>query len=301
LLRVTPSISVLTNLEEEHVDTYPDFEIARLTVRTYLEGTRPQGAVVYWQDDPVLDDLVRSERSRAIAFGFSDRADVQAVNLDPRLAGTTFDLRVGPAWFHKVFLPVPGRHNVQNLLAAVAALVGLSLDVRLGLDAVGGLATPARRLELLYRGGERLVVSDYAHHPTEVRAAVDSLRLFHLPLTLVFQPHRFSRFAHFWPRFADVLSGADRVVVTDVYGAGEPRPQDHDCRVLTHAISEHGCRNVHFVPRAELEHFLTEQRWTGVVAFLGAGDIADVAHGVAKEWSGRGDLHADSPSASVEA
>lgn len=301
LLAVTPSVSVLTNLEEEHVDTYPDLDVARGTVRAYLDGTRPPGAVVYWQDDPVLEELVRSYRGRSVAFGFSDRADVQAANLDIQLKGTTFDLRVGPAWFHKVFLPVAGRHNVQNLLAAVTALEALGLDLARGLAAVAGLATPARRLELLYRDCERLIVSDYAHHPTEVRAALESLRLFKLPLTLVFQPHRFSRLARFWPGFADQLSRADRVVVTDVYGAGEPRPVDHDCLVLAHAISQRGCRDVQFVPRHELEQYLLRQGWTGVVAFLGAGDIADIAHAVVGGWSERGERHADSASASVEA
>ena len=275
-LLLEPSVAVVTNVEPDHVDYWQSEEALRDAFRRFLAATRSGGTAVVPAAQP---DVVAWAREPARAVTFGDGGDVAARDLEFAPGEAAFDLEL-EGERHPVRLRVPGAHNVANALAAAAAArsVGLApAEVARGLGEFRGVE---RRWQVRGTAGGVTVVDDYAHHPTEVRATLGAAR----PgpwerVVAVFQPHRYSRTRAFAAEFGPSFAGADRVVVTDVYGAGEePVPgvtgklvADAVCRALPG-------RPVAYLPhRDELVAYLAATARPGdAVLTLGAGDVTAV-------------------------
>lgn len=273
-----PNYAIVTNLEEDHMDHYPSLEDLKSSFRRFLSHTRNPGLVVYSDDDSVLKELVLESRRPQINFGFSPSADFSARNIQLAEYGSEFDLYEYGFFSARVKLSVPGMHNIANALAAISVLLQLGLDLDSFHPHLLKFRGARRRLEMKWSSKECTVIDDYAHHPTEVRASIHALKRLGKPLTVVFQPHRFSRTRYFFKQFGQAFGEADEVILTDIYGAGEANTENITVQCIYDEAIASGHPLVRILEKHKiLEYLLNPSHRSGVVAFLGAGDIGELA------------------------
>jgi UDP-N-acetylmuramate--alanine ligase len=290
-LKLSPTIAVVTNIDCEHMDTYGSFE---RIVDAFVEfaGKVPfYGAVIACADDVSVYAMLRQIARRTITYGFAEQAHVRGETpiADGRSARchVRFDIRglPGGTGQGELALRVPGRHNLQNALAAVA--VGLELGIPFDriADALGEFAGAERRYQL--RGASRgvTVVDDYGHHPAELRAALQAARDGQPSrLIAVFQPHRYSRTRDLREDFGPALAVADVVVLTDIYAAGEEPIAGVTLETLAASV-RNDARDVHVVPAlADVAPFVASLARPGdLILTLGAGSIGSVGDWILAE------------------
>jgi UDP-N-acetylmuramate--alanine ligase len=287
-----PKIAIVTNIENDHLSS--DDELPQL-VRAFDEflGKLPEdGAAIVGVDDPLAASLVeRERRAKTVTFGFGPRAEVRASNVRAQGLGTSFDAIVGGVCLGTIELNVPGAINVQNALAAIATARQLEIPftrIAEGLNAFRGVR---RRFDILVRSERMVLVDDYAHHPTAVRATIAAARQYHRGAVFVaFQPHRYSRTAYLAKDFADALRGADRVYLAPVYAASEPPIPGVSERSIGEPLAAQGTP-VSYVARVDdlEERLLAEAPRGALILMLGAGNITDVAARLAQRANA--DIH----------
>jgi UDP-N-acetylmuramate--alanine ligase len=276
-LLLAPHIGVITNVELDHVDRWGSLDELYDAFRAFIDNIDVDGSVVVPAADAVLAGLAASSGRRVVTF--DDGGDVRAEDLVLRPQGAQFRLAYSGA-HGEVSLRVPGRHNVSNSLAAAAACLAAGVDVSAAAAGLSAYRGVERRLQMRGRSEGVTVIDDYAHHPTEIRATLAAVR----PgpwgrVVAVFQPHRYSRTAALASGFGASFEDADRVVVTDVYGAGEQPVPGVTGKLVCDAVCTHvPGRPVAYLPhRADLIEYLTASTRPGdVVLTLGAGDITNV-------------------------
>jgi len=276
-LKLTPTIAVVTNIDREHLDTYRDLADVQEAFLGFVNKVPFYGVAVLCLDDaPVQDILPRVER-RVLTYGLSPQARVSARDLEIGPSGSTYTATLDGEALGTVTLSVPGSHNVANSLAAVA--VGLDLGVpfdaiRGGLESFTGVD---RRFQVRGEAGGVLVIDDYGHHPTEIRATLDALRRRAGPrrIVVLFQPHRFTRTQALWDDFCKAFHQADVLLLTDIYPASEEPIPGITAESLARAIAGRGHRSVAWAGdlRAATERLAAEVREGDVVLTLGAGSV----------------------------
>lgn len=289
-LTLDPSLAVVSSIEPEHLDTYGDLEGLVEAFRTFAERAVGRDGVLFGADDQGARRLGGRLGERAAGYGFSEGAAFRVRRLDD--PEETSSLGSGdPAqkgllsWDDGELafrLGTPGRHNLQNAAGALAAVLRLGADPGRLDDALAGFRGVDRRLQELYRGADVVVVDDYAHHPTEVKAAVSAVREHHPGhrVWAVFQPHLFSRTRLLHPGFADALEGADHGLVLPIYPAREePIPG-----VTSSLIVDEAGASVELVERDAALDRLEDSPTEGpaVWLFMGAGDVTELAHEAAQ-------------------
>ena len=272
-----PNYSIITNLEPEHLDHYATWENLIQSFRRFLSQVKDPGLVSFWGDDPVLKTLVQESGKPHVSFGFSEECLYSAQNIRYQ-PSTEFDLYESGFFSKTLKLSVPGRHNIANALAALSILLHLGFD----LDAVGAaLATfkgTRRRMEMKCKTPQFLVLDDYAHHPTEVKAVLRALRESGKYVRVIFQPHRYSRTRNHYREFAHAFDDAQEVVLTDIYSAGEANPGGVGVELIYHEVLNAGHSHVSVVRKEQIIPFLMEHPLQeGVMIFMGAGDIGEIA------------------------
>jgi UDP-N-acetylmuramate--alanine ligase len=276
-LRLTPSVAVITSIEEDHLDIYEDLDDIKAAFTQYANSVPFFGAAVLCLDDPNVQAIVGDIERRVITYGTTRQAEVRAENIRRNGLQTRFDVMKRDERLGEIELQVPGLHNVRNALAAVA--VGLELEiefdkVRSGMQQFTGVR---RRFEKVGETNDIVVIDDYAHHPTEIRATIDAASQGYPDrrIVAVFQPHLYSRTRDFLDEFARSFFNTDQLVLTDIYGSREEPIEGISGQVLADRVEQFGHRAVQYVPdKTELPERLRE--WTApgdVVLMLGAGDI----------------------------
>lgn len=291
-LRYHPEIAVLTNAEPEHLDHYQgDFANVVDAYRRFLSGAT--GLVLTCKDAPLLGEIARSARVRAITYGLSQGSDIRALRVRARQGGGhRFTVRAHGVDLGRMDLHVPGLHNVRNALAAVG--VGLELGVPFETIAASlkRFRNAARRFEETGYGGGIRVVSDYAHHPTEISAVIEAAsELRPQRLIAVFQPQRFQRTKLLFDQFAAAFLGADVTLLLDIYSPpGEEPISGIDSGRLAGAMRAAGSTEVHHVPGLEdaAEWLRGEIQPGDLVLVMGAGDIYRLAAELGGEVSRTG-------------
>ena len=282
-LRLTPVIAVVTTIDRDHLDTYRDLgEIADAFV-TFASRVPFFGRVIVCLDDPqVRHVLPRLADRRVVTYGMSPQAELSAVDVEGLSWGSRFTVRsLRAGLLGQIELPIPGRHNVLNALAAV----GVGLSLRIGWDdmaaALAGFKGVHRRFEPMGSWRGAAVVDDYAHHPTEIAATLDAARQTfpRARIHAIFQPHLFSRTRDLALEFGNALLGADRAVVTDVYPSREAPLPGVTGELVVDAARQSGHRNVFYCAHwREVPPVLAAGVAPGdVVLTLGAGDINRLA------------------------
>jgi len=278
-LRFSPLISVITNIDFEHVDYYGTWEKILEAYRVFINRTRPDGLVIACGEDQNLSVLIKESGRKYLRYGFDRGFDFYAANIIRRSCGMDFEC------FHNGFsqgvisLALFGRHNILNALAAVAAGTQLGLSFSAVASALAAYQGVHRRFEWKGQCQDIVVYDDYAHHPTEIRSALEAARLLgRRRLVAVFQPHRYSRTKFLWDKFQEAFGAADFVLVTDIYAASEePIPGVHASDLSRAIARQSGCET-EYCPRMEVAARAAALARDGdLVMTLGAGDIVRVS------------------------
>lgn len=272
-LLLRPTIAVVTNIDSEHLDAYSSMVELEESFRTFINSVPFYGLAALCTDDPRLQKISASYERRQVTFGLGLDAEIRAVDIVPRRNGMSYSVLRKGEKILSLLLPMHGYHMVSNSLGAIAVglELGLSPDhIKEGLESFPGVG---RRLELIeeVRGVE--VMSDYGHHPTEIRATIGALRQSRpeSKIYVVFQPHRYSRTKSCFVDFVGAFRDCDSVYVTDIYSASEDPIEGVTSEILTSALDH---PNKKFI--GEPKNFLTSMpqlKGGDVVLCLGAGSV----------------------------
>jgi UDP-N-acetylmuramate--alanine ligase len=283
-VKLPATIAVLTNMDPEHLDFYGDFDTERLAFQAFVENIPFYGFVAMCIDHPEVHALCgRISDRKLITYGFNPQADVRAENVRVTEAGSHYDViiadrpRGASRTIAGVHLSMPGRHNVQNSLAAFAVARELGVDGGVVREALAGFEGVRRRFTRTGEAGGIVVIDDYAHHPVEIAAALEAAReVAKSGVIAVVQPHRYSRLAHLFDEFCTCFSDADSVLVAPVYPAGETPIPGADRDALVDGLRQHGHRSVAaFDGPEDLAAAVTALVREGdIVVCMGAGSIS---------------------------
>jgi UDP-N-acetylmuramate--alanine ligase len=289
-LRLDGTIAVVTNIDPEHLEHYGSFERVKDAFVEFVENVPFYGLAVLCVDHPEVQNIIGRIRDRRIvSYGFSALADVRADNVAPVPGGSRFDAvilgRDGERrTIEGVFVPIPGRHNVQNALAAIAVALELGIADDAIVNGFERFEGVKRRFTRVGEAEGAIVIDDYAHHPTEIRAVLAAAREgAEGRVIAVMQPHRYSRLEALMADFENAFNDADVVFVTPVYPAGEEPIEGVDSAVLAEGLRAHGHRMVRSV--ADLEELCASLRDLAaegdMIICMGAGDITKWAGALA--------------------
>jgi UDP-N-acetylmuramate--alanine ligase len=278
-LELDPELAVVTSVEPEHLECYDDFADLRASfVRFAGRAACREGALVCADSESALEIGANVGAHRS--YGFAPTADYRVQVVDRRGSGQRCLLE-GPEGGFVFELGTPGDHNAQNACGALAAALLLGVSPEPLGDTLSGFRGVERRLQILTERNGRAVVDDYAHHPTEVLASIAALRASYpgLRLAVVFQPHLYSRTRALAPDFAEALATADVAFVLPVYPAREQPIAGVDSGLIVRGAPDH----VREAGVEEVEAWLEGESAGLVVAFMGAGDVTELAHRAAGE------------------
>ena len=289
-LRLDGTIAVVTNIDPEHLEHYGNFDAVKDAYVEFVENVPFYGLAVMCVDHPEVQGVLSRIRDRRIVtYGTSALADLRAENIVPEAGGSRFDVSVHQAdgerrLIEGIFIPMPGRHNVLNALAAVAVGLEFKLDdstIVRGFERFDGVK---RRFTHAGEIGGATIIDDYAHHPVEIRSVLAAAReSAEERVIAVVQPHRYTRLQALMDDFQNAFNDADVVFVAPVYAAGEEPIEGVDAAALAEGLRAHGHRMVKTVDSAaDLAANLRDLAAEGdVVICMGAGDITKWAAGLA--------------------
>jgi UDP-N-acetylmuramate--alanine ligase len=291
-LRLDGTIAVVTNIDPEHLEHYGTFERVKDAFVEFVENVPFYGLAVLCVDHPEVQNIIGRIRDRRIVtYGFSALADVRADNVAPVPGGSRFDAvilgREGERRTVAIHVPIPGRHNVQNALAAIAVALELGISDDEIVAAFERFEGVKRRFSKVGEVEGAIIIDDYAHHPTEIRAVLAAAREGVSSgagaedgagggrVIAVMQPHRYTRLASLMDEFQNAFNDADVVFVTPVYAAGEEPIEGIDSAALAEGLRAHGHRMVRAVDSLDdLCQNLRDLAAEGdMIICMGAGDI----------------------------
>jgi UDP-N-acetylmuramate--alanine ligase len=302
-LRLDGTIAVVTNIDPEHLDHYGDFDGVKKAFVEFIHNVPFYGAAVLCIDHPEVQAVIGQVRDRkVVTYGFSLQADICGVNVRSNAGGNTFDVIVRQRGLEDrriegVHLPMPGRHNVQNALAAIAVAIEMGCSdevIRTGFARFGGVRRRFTKVGAVdLAGGAVTVIDDYAHHPVEIRAVLAAAREAVAGtegrVIAVAQPHRYTRLKDLMNEFQSCFDDADIACVAPVYPAGEEPIPGVDHAALVAGMKARGHRAAREIagPEALADMLAGEVAPGDLVVCLGAGDITKWAAGLAPAITAR--------------
>ncbi|HLE40214.1 MAG TPA: UDP-N-acetylmuramate--L-alanine ligase [Nitrospirota bacterium] len=275
-LKLSPTIAVVTNIDAEHLDYYKDINEIKDAFLLFINKVPFYGVSILCLDEKHIQALIPFVEKRYLTYGMSSQADYQAkdVSLAPlgsrfRVAHRGRDL----GWFE---LSIPGVHNINNSLAAIAVARELDVDVEIIRTALRGFSGVQRRFQVKGEVNGITVVDDYGHHPTEIRATLAAAKAGSgRRVVAVFQPHRYTRTQHLLDEFFTSFNQADTVIIMDIYAAGEQPIPGVSGRAIYEGVKRHGHKDAAFFADrdAVADHLAGMLKKGDVLITLGAGDV----------------------------
>jgi UDP-N-acetylmuramate--alanine ligase len=270
-------LAVITNIEADHLDIYTDLENVKQAFVDFANKVPFYGAVILCLDDRNVRSIIPEVDRRIISYGLTPQAQIRAVDITMEHFNSTFTVLDNDEELGRITLKAPGKHNVKNALAAVAAGLELNIGwnaIKTGLERFQGIF---RRFQLKTDTDDIMVIDDYAHHPTEVQSTLKAARngWKDQRIIAVFQPHLYSRTQEFYKEFGLSFSDAEVCVITDIYPSREAPIEGVTGKLIADAAKEYGHRQVHYVEdKKALPIRLNELAAPGdVIITMGAGDI----------------------------
>ena len=274
-----PTMAVILNIEEDHLDFFKDLADIRHSFKLFAERVPAQGAIVINGDIENYQEIIEAAKGKVITFGHSRGNDYSAGDIQyDDYAHPSFDLYIGGEKKERLTLGVAGEHNVYNALAAIATAKALGIPDTAIADGLLHFTGTDRRFEKKGELNGITIIDDYAHHPQEIAATLKAAHNYpHKKLWCVFQPHTYTRTKAFLDEFAEALSAADAVVLADIYAARETDTLGISSADIAYRIEKLGTE-VHYFPTfEEIEAFLLKNCSTGdLLITMGAGDIVKV-------------------------
>lgn len=274
-LALQPYISIVTNIENDHLDFYKSFDRIKTAFQQFLQQVDPTGFVLLNGADPCIKEISKELNSRVLYYGEDPSFDYYLQNWEAQGMGSVFEAYHAGAYLGKITLSVPGRHNAWNALAAMAVALELGHPFTTIAASMTRFHGAKRRFQVMGNIGGNTVVDDYAHHPTEIKATIKAARQMDYERVLViFQPHRYTRTKLLAEQFAGAFQEADLVVITDIYSAGE-KPIEGVSGELICRLAQRLGANVIYIPSLEeTESFIQQEiKNHDLIITMGAGDI----------------------------
>lgn len=279
-LKLSPVVEVVTNIDLEHLDYYRDIEHIKSTFLDFIDKIPFYGAAIVCLDDANVADILPSIKKRTITYGLTPQSDIYADDIVWRDGRVYFTVKDAVDIRGRIGIAPPGIHNVYNALAAVC--VGLEYDlsfekIQAGLESYAGVQ---RRMQQKGELAGITIIDDYGHHPTEIRATLEAIKLAwpHKRLVVLFQPHRYSRTKALFKEFQTCFHKADYLVMSDIYAASEEPIPGVTGESLLEATKMHGQRYTRYIGELEkmAEELLPMLQEGDLVLTLGAGNIVRV-------------------------
>ncbi len=276
-LHLSPTITVVTNIDAEHLDYYNDLDHIKTVFLDFINKTPFYGLAILCLDNEPVQSLIPKVEKRYTTYGLTTQADYQAKKIRPEGLKSKFQVTRHKELLGDVTLNLPGLHNIYNALSSIA--VGMELDIpfdeiKTALEQMEGVQ---RRFQIKGSVKEITVVDDYGHHPTEIKVTLDTARQCwpDRRIIVIFQPHRYTRTAALFEDFTRAFYRADSLIVLPIYPAGEPPIPGVNSNVLCEGIKEHGHKDVAFKAETKevLDYLSGKLREGDVVLTLGAGPV----------------------------
>lgn len=278
-LHLKPYYAVITNMEPEHLDHYKNMADIARTFMAFIENVKKSGVIFYNCGDARVSKIVKRSGKKSRSFGFSPDADIYPRDIKMDGFKTEFNCVHKDKILGRIKLNIPGRHNVLNALASV--LVGLEMGIEFSdiADAICRFKGALRRFQLRYDDEGIMLIDDYAHHPTEIRAVLEVCRNWKdRRIVAVFQPHRYTRTKFLAEEFGMCFECADKVILTDIYAASEKPIKGVSIKMIHDSIKRSGKKDVSIVKKGLLARYVKKISKRGdMILILGAGDIIKVA------------------------
>jgi len=296
-LHLQPIIAVLTNIDADHLENYGgDYALLQKSFIEFLQHIPFYGLAVVCIDDKGIRNILDNITKPVLTYGLDYEADIQAQIIKHDANKTWFKVsRKNCTDWLEIELNLPGKHNVQNALAAIAVAHELGVDEVSIINALRNFEGIARRCQLLgeivIENQKVLLIDDYAHHPREIAATLQALKNGWPDhrLILIFQPHRYTRTRDLFEDFTQLLSEVDVLFLLDIYSAGETPIPGADSRSLCRAIRMRGKVDPIFVEHKEDINSLLKGvvKENDIIAVLGAGDVGSIAPALMHQFGGR--------------
>lgn len=276
-LALPPTYSIITNIEMDHSDIYSDIKDMKTSFLKYANSTSKEGFIVLCIDDENIQNIIPEIKSRIISYGFDKKADYQIKLSETQELYSLFKIYYKNELLDIFKLNVIGIHNIKN----AAGVIALSHQLKIPIDKIKNGLTKYkgvnRRFEIKHKINNTIFIDDYAHHPSEIKATLESIRFAYTNkrIIAIFQPHLYSRTRDFYKEFGESLLIADIIVVTDIYPAREKPIKGITSKLIVNIAIKSGHKNVHYIPNKlklekELPSLIKENY---LVISLGAGDI----------------------------
>ena len=299
-LRLDGTLAVVTNIDPEHLDHYGSFDRVKDAFVEFVGNVPFYGAAMLCLDHPEVQAILpRVQDRRIVTYGFSAQADIRGENVQPIPGGNRFDVQIrerdgSTRRIEGIELPMPGRHNVLNAMAAIGVALQMGIDdatIQTGFAKFGGVKRRFTKVgEIAVGGGVATVIDDYGHHPVEIKAVLAAAREGAKGRVIaVVQPHRFTRLHDLMDEFQQAFNDADIVYAAPVYTAGEQPIEGVDSAALVAGLKRRGHRNAATVADATdlATHLAADIQADDMVICLGAGDITKWAAGLASAVAGK--------------
>lgn len=279
-LYFSPDYSIICNIDLEHLDYYQNWKNISAAYQQFFDKTAKDGLIIAYGDDHRLCDLIKQANRPYKTFGFSSEDDVFATNIQMKEFETTFDCVINGVVVGQVKLPIPGRHNIANALSCICLGAELNIPFAAMADSLAAFGGVQRRFETLGVVEDIAVVDDYAHHPTEILATLQTAHEQHVGRVVgIFQPHRYSRLKGLWKEFIDSLKDVDYLIVTDVYAASETPQDGIDSATFVSDLKKISDHPVIYVKKDKIVNHLFKIALPGdLIITLGAGDVNQIGY-----------------------
>ncbi|MBU2443982.1 MAG: UDP-N-acetylmuramate--L-alanine ligase [Bacteroidetes bacterium] len=275
-LQLTPTIAAITTLESEHLDIYKDLDDIKAAFTEFANKVPFYGFVVLCLDEEGLQDILPHINKKIVTYGLTSQADVRATDIEHFENTSKFKVKYKNKELGNIKLNIPGTHNVQNSLAAVAIAIELGIDFIQIKNALEKFTGVYRRFELKAEVNNIMIIDDYAHHPTEVAATLSGIRAgWDRRIIALFQPHLYTRTRDFYEEFAKAFLNCDVFICLDIYPAREEPIQGITGELIAESAKKIGHKNVLYVKdKHNVPDALTNVIKSGdIVVTMGAGDI----------------------------
>jgi len=287
-LKLSPTLAVVTTLDEEHMDFYKNMQNMKSAFLEFLNSVPFYGTAILCMDDQNLQSLLPKIEKKTITYGLKTQADYTAREITVSNLKTNFTVFHQGKRLGEISSGSLGNHNVCNTLAAVAVGMELNMDFPAIADALKNFSGVQRRFEILHQSDSIIIVDDYGHHPAEIQATLATAKDVwpDRRLVVVFQPHRFSRTQHLLESFYSSFNDADQLFLLDIYGAGEKPIEGIHSHKMAQGIREFGHKNVDHIEKIDVlvPHLQKSLQPGDVVLTLGAGNIGELAHKLAAQF-----------------
>ena len=292
-LLLRPTVAIVTNIDSEHLNAYASYTELEQSFEQFVCSVPFYGLSVLCIDDPKVRDIAARINGRKVTYGISPDAMIRAENITPSRDGSKFDVFRAGEFLCSVQLAMLGKHMAINSLAAIAVGLEFGVPVQKICRALSNFGGVGRRLEIIGEPSGIVVINDYGHHPTEVKATISAVRSGWggalRKLHVIFQPHRYTRTQDCFAQFLDAFVECDNLIVTDIYSAGEEPIEGISGEVLAKAINHPSCNYVDDLS-AVPNKLLRSLEAGDVVICLGAGSIGSLPEKLIAAIEGKASL-----------